>query len=456
MEKIDEILKKQREFFNTGKTKNVKYRLEHLKKLKKSILENEEEIKKALKLDLNKSESESYMTEIGMTLSELSYDIRHVKSWCKNKRVGTPLAHFPSRSFISKEPYGITLILSPWNYPFMLLIEPLIGAICAGNCAVLKPSEFAPNTANVIEKIIKECFEEDYVTVIQGDKDVSQGLIEKKFDYIFYTGGTKVGKIVMQEASKNLVPVTLELGGKSPCIIDSKYNIHLAAKRLLFGKLLNAGQTCIAPDYVLVNENVKEELIEELKKVLKEFLGENPIKNEDYPKIVNERHFERLSNLIEGEKILVGGKTDKKLLKIEPTILDNPKIDSKVMSEELFGPILPIITYKTIEDAIAYVKKFEKPLALYMFTNDKKIQNKIMNELSFGGGCINDTIIHIANSNMGFGGVGYSGIGNYHGKRSFDTFSHERSITKKYGLDLPMRYMPYNDFKDKLIRMFLK
>ena len=456
MEKIDEILKKQREFFNTGKTKNIKYRLEHLKKLKKSILENEEEIKKALKLDLNKSESESYMTEIGMTLSELSYNIRHVKSWCKNKRVGTPLAHFPSRSFISKEPYGVTLILSPWNYPFMLLIEPLIGAICAGNCAVLKPSEFAPNTANVIEKIIKECFEEDYVTVIQGDKDVSQALIEKNFDYIFYTGGTKVGKIVMQEASKNLVPFTLELGGKSPCIIDEKYNMHLAAKRLLFGKLLNAGQTCIAPDYVLVNENVKEELIEELKRVLKEFLGENVIENEDYPKIVNERHFARLSNLIEGEKILIGGKTDKKLLKIEPTILDNPKIDSKVMSEEIFGPILPIISYKTIEDAIAYVKKFEKPLALYMFTNDKRIQNKIMNEISFGGGCINDTIIHIANSNMGFGGVGYSGIGNYHGKRSFDTFSHERSITKKYGLDLPMRYMPYNDFKDKLIRMFLK
>ena len=456
MEKIDEILKKQRKFFNTGKTKNIKYRLEHLKKLKKSILENEEEIKKALKLDLNKSESESYMTEIGMTLSELSYDIRHVKSWCKNKRVGTPLAHFPSRSFILKEPYGVTLILSPWNYPFMLLIEPLIGAICAGNCAVLKPSEFAPNTANVIEKIIKECFEEDYVTVIQGDKDVSQALIEKNFDYIFYTGGTKVGKIVMQEASKNLVPFTLELGGKSPCIIDEKYSMHLAAKRLLFGKLLNAGQTCIAPDYVLVNENVKEELIEELKRVLKEFLGENVIENEDYPKIVNERHFARLSNLIEGEKILIGGKTDKKLLKIEPTILDNPKIDSKVMSEEIFGPILPIISYKTIEDAIAYVKKFEKPLALYMFTNDKKIQNRIMNEISFGGGCINDTIIHIANSNMGFGGVGYSGIGNYHGKRSFDTFSHERSITKKYGLDLPMRYMPYNDFKDKLIRMFLK
>ncbi len=453
---IDEVINKQREFFNTVKTKDVKFRLEHLKKLKNSIIANEGEIKKALKEDLNKSESESYMTEIGMTLSELSYDIRHVRGWSKNKRVGTPLAHFPARSFISKEPYGVALILSPWNYPFMLLIEPLIGAISAGNCAVLKPSEFAPNTANVIEKIVKECFEEEYVTVIQGDKDVSQSLIEKKFDYIFYTGGTRVGKIVMQEASKNLVPVTLELGGKSPCIIDEKYSMHLAAKRLLFGKLLNAGQTCIAPDYVLINKKVKDEFINELRKILKEFLGENPIENEDYPKIVNERHFKRLINLIDGENVLIGGKSDEKLLKIEPTILDNPKIDSKVMSEEIFGPILPVITYEKIEDAIEYIKKIEKPLALYMFTNDKKIQNKILNEISFGGGCINDTIIHIANSNMGFGGVGYSGIGNYHGKRSFDTFSHERSITKKYSLDLPMRYMPYNDFKDKLVKMFLK
>ena len=453
---IDEVINKQREFFNTVKTKDVKFRLEHLKKLKNSIIANEKKKKKALKEDLNKSESESYMTEIGMTLSELSYDIRHVRGWSKNKRVGTPLAHFPARSFISKEPYGVALILSPWNYPFMLLIEPLIGAISAGNCAVLKPSEFAPNTANVIEKIVKECFEEEYVTVIQGDKDVSQSLIEKKFDYIFYTGGTRVGKIVMQEASKNLVPVTLELGGKSPCIIDEKYSMHLAAKRLLFGKLLNAGQTCIAPDYVLINKNVKDEFINELRKILKEFLGENPIENEDYPKIVNERHFERLTNLIDGENVVIGGKSDENLLKIEPTILDNPKIDSKVMSEEIFGPILPVITYEKIEDAIEYIKKFEKPLALYMFTNDKKIQNKILNEISFGGGCINDTIIHIANSNMGFGGVGYSGIGNYHGKRSFDTFSHERSITKKYSLDLPMRYMPYNDFKDKLVKMFLK
>ena len=456
MENIDKIMQKQRKFFNAGKTKDVNFRIESLKKLKKSILEHEDDIKKALKLDLNKSASESYMTEIGMTLSELNYVIKHTKKWSKNKRVGTPLAHFPARSFISKEPYGLTLILSPWNYPFMLLIEPLIGAISAGNCAILKPSEFAINTAKIIEKIISECFEKEYVTCIQGDKDVSQSLIEKKFDYIFYTGGTKVGKIVMQEASKNLVPVTLELGGKSPCIIDEKYNMHLAEKRLVFGKLLNAGQTCIAPDYVLVNKKVKESLVKEIENVLNESLGEQWLENENYPKIINQRHFERLLSLIKDEKIIVGGNSNSKTLKIEPTLLDNPNIESKVMSEEIFGPILPIIEYENIDKAINYVKKFEKPLALYLFTNDKKVQNKVLNEISFGGGCINDTIIHIANSNMGFGGVGYSGIGSYHGKRSFDTFSHERSITKKYGLDLPMRYMPYNNFKDKLIRRFLK
>lgn len=456
MKNIDKIMQQQRKFFNTGKTKDVNFRIESLKKLKKSILEHEDDIKKALKLDLNKSASESYMTEIGMTLSELNYVIKHTKKWSKNKRVGTPLAHFPARSFISKEPYGLTLILSPWNYPFMLLIEPLIGAISAGNCAILKPSEFAINTAKIIEKIILECFEKEYVICIQGDKDVSQSLIEKKFDYIFYTGGTKVGKIVMQEASKNLVPVTLELGGKSPCIIDEKYNMHLAAKRLVFGKLLNAGQTCIAPDYVLVNKKVKENLVKEIENVLNESLGEKWLENENYPKIINQRHFERLLSLIKDEKIIVGGNSNSKTLKIEPTLLDNPNIESKVMSEEIFGPILPIIEYENIDKAINYVKKFEKPLALYLFTNDKKVQNKVLNEISFGGGCINDTIIHIANSNMGFGGVGYSGIGSYHGKRSFDTFSHERSITKKYALDLPMRYMPYNNFKDKLIRIFLK
>lgn len=456
MEQIQNIIRKQREFFATGKTKNVDDRIESLKKLKKEILKNEQEIKEALKKDLNKSYSESYMTEIGMTLSELNYVMKHTKKWSKKKIVPTPIVHFPSISFKSPEPYGVALILAPWNYPFMLLMEPLIGAIAAGNTVILKPSEFAPHTANIIEKIITNCFNQEYVTVIQGEKEVSQALIDSKVDYIFYTGGTKVGKIVMESAAKNLVPVTLELGGKSPCIIDEKYNIKLAAKRLVFGKLLNAGQTCIAPDYVLVNKKVKKELIEWVQIYLHEFLGENILNNEDYPKIINQRHFERLNLLMKNQKITLGGNSNKETLKIEPTILDNPQRESMVMNEEIFGPILPMIEYEDIQEAINYIQSYEKPLALYLFTNDKKLENKILNEISFGGGCINDTIIHIANSNMDFGGVGYSGVGGYHGKASFDTFSHERSITKKYALDLPLRYMPYKNWKDKLVRIFMK
>lgn len=456
MEQIQNIIRKQREFFATGKTKNVDDRIESLKKLKKEILKNEQEIKEALKKDLNKSYSESYMTEIGMTLSELNYVMKHTKKWSKKKIVPTPIVHFPSISFKSPEPYGVALILAPWNYPFMLLMEPLIGAIAAGNTVILKPSEFAPHTANIIEKIITNCFNQEYVTVIQGEKEVSQALIDSKVDYIFYTGGTKVGKIVMESAAKNLVPVTLELGGKSPCIIDEKYNIKLAAKRLVFGKLLNAGQTCIAPDYVLVNKKVKKELIEWVQIYLHQFLGEDILNNEDYPKIINQRHFDRLNLLMKNQKITLGGNSNKETLKIEPTILDNPQRESMVMNEEIFGPILPMIEYENIQEAINYIQSYEKPLALYLFTNDKKLENKILNEISFGGGCINDTIIHIANSNMDFGGVGYSGVGGYHGKASFDTFSHHRSITKKYFLDLPLRYMPYKNWKDKLVRIFMK
>lgn len=454
--KIENIIIKQKEFFNTGKTKQVDFRIKALKKIKLQIIKNEEKIKEALKKDLNKSYSESYMTEIGMTISELNYIIRHTKKWSKNKIVPTPIAHFPSISYKSPEAYGTVLILAPWNYPFMLVMEPLIGAICAGNTAIIKPSEFAPNTASIIEKIIKECFDEEYIAVIQGDKDISQKLIDSKFDYIFYTGGTRVGKIVMEAAAKNLTPVTLELGGKSPCIIEETANIKLAAKRLMFGKILNAGQTCIAPDYVLVDRKVKYELIKQIGKYIKEFLGEDVLKNKDYPKIISNNHFERLKVLLENQKIILGGNCDEKSLKIEPTLLDNPSKNSKVMQEEIFGPILPIIEYTNLEEAINYIKENEKPLALYLFTSNKKVEKKILKEISFGGGCINDTIIHIANSNMSFGGVGYSGIGGYHGKSSFDTFSHYRSITKKLSLDLPLRYLPYNKIKDILIRIFMK
>ena len=452
---IQDIILKQKKFFATGETKNVIFRIENLKKLKKEILKNELEIKEALKKDLNKSYSESYMTEIGMTISELNYVIKHTKKWSKKKVTPTPIVHFPSISYTLPEPYGIALILAPWNYPFMLIMEPLIGAICSGNTVILKPSEFAPYTANIIEKIIKNCFKDEYVAIIQGEKEVSQNLINSKVDYIFYTGGTKVGKIVMEAAAKNLTPVTLELGGKSPCIIDKNCNIKLAAKRLLFGKLLNAGQTCIAPDYVLVNKYAKNELIKWIQYYLQQFLGDDGFKNRDYPKIINKRHFDRLTSLIENQKVLLGGKSDIQTLKIEPTLIDNPSRESMVMNEETFGPILPIIEYENVQEAIDYIHSYEKPLALYLFTNDKKLEQRILNQISFGGGCINDTIIHIANSNMPFGGIGYSGIGGYHGKSSFDTFSHYRSITKKFGLDFPLRYMPYAGWKDKIIKIFM-
>ena len=453
---IHDIILKQKKFFTTGETKKVIFRIENLKKLKKEILKNELNIKEALKKDLNKSYSESYMTEIGITLSELNYVIKHTKKWSRKKIVPTPIVHFPSISYTVSEPYGIVLILSPWNYPFMLMMEPLIGAISSGNTIILKPSEFAPHTANIIEKIIKNCFDEEYVAVIQGEKEVSQNLINSKVDYIFYTGGTKVGKIVMEAASKNLIPVTLELGGKSPCIIDKNCNIKLATKRLVFGKLLNAGQTCIAPDYVLINKKVKEELIKWIKYYLKQFLGESVLNNKDYPKIINKRHYDRLKALIENQKILLGGKSNIQTLKLEPTLIDKPSRESMIMNEEIFGPILPIIEYEDVQEAIDYIHSYEKPLALYLFTNDKKIENKILSQISFGGGCINDTIIHIANPNMPFGGVGYSGIGDYHGKSSFNTFSHNRSITKKFRLDLPLRYMPYTDWKDKIVKIFMK
>lgn len=454
--KIENIIRRQKAFFATGKTKNIKTRIDSLKKLKKEILKYEDTIKEALKEDLNKSYSESYMTEIGMTLSELSYVIKHMKRWAAKKMVLTPIVHFPSISFTLAEPYGVALILAPWNYPFMLLMEPLIGAISAGNTVILKPSEFAPNTSKIIQHIIRNCFDEEYIAVIQGEKEISQKLIDSKVDYIFYTGGTQVGKIVMESAAKNLIPVTLELGGKSPCIVDEVCNIKLAAKRLVFGKLLNAGQTCIAPDYILVNRKVKQQLIEQIEKYLRIFLGEDILKNEDYPKIVNKKHFDRLLSLIENQKVIIGGKSDEKNLKIEPTILDNPSKESMVMKQEIFGPILPMIEYETIEEVIQYINNNEKPLALYLFTNSKKLEKEILKNISFGGGCINDTIIHIANSNMPFGGVGYSGVGGYHGKASFDTFSHTRSITKKYSLDLPLRYMPYKNWKDKIIKMFMR
>lgn len=454
---IEKIVKKQKTFFMTGKTKEVKYRKEALKKLKQKIIELEPEINQALKADLNKSKTESYMAETGMVLSELSYAIKHIKQWSKEKKVRTPLSQFHGKSYYFYEPYGVTLIISPWNYPFMLALDPLIGAIAAGNCCIIKPSEYAPNTAKIMKKMIEDIFPSEYITVIEGGVEETTQLLKQRLDYIFFTGSVSVGKIIMKVASEKLIPVTLELGGKSPCIVDETADLSLTAKRILFGKILNAGQTCVAPDYLLVQKDVKERLIKELEKNIAKFLGENLLKNQDYVKMINQKQFDRMKELLKDQKIIFGGNIDEANQKIELTLIDEPSLDSKVMQEEIFGPILPILSFDKIEEAIDFIRQREKPLALYLFTKNRKVEEKVKTEVSFGGGCINDTIIHLASNHLGFGGVGNSGMGNYHGKRSFTTFSHEKSIVKKYTwIDLPMRYMPYTKTKEKIIKIFLK
>lgn len=452
-----EIIKKQRELYDTNITKDVSFRIKILEKLKKAIIQNEEKINKALKEDLNKSAFESYMCETGMVLAEITHTLKNIKKWTKTKKVRTPISQMPSTSYIIPESYGITLVISPWNYPFLLSFEPVVSAIAAGNLVVLKPSEYSENTTKVIKEIINETFNKEYIVVIEGGPEETEKLLNENFDYIFYTGSTEVGKIVMEKAAKNLTPVTLELGGKSPCIVDETANIEMAAKRIVFGKLLNAGQTCVAPDYILVHSTKKEELVKNIQKYITIFLGKDAINNEDYPKIINEKHFNRLVNLIEKDRVIFGGKTSKETLKIEPTLIDNVSISSSIMQEEIFGPLLPIITFKSLEECIKIIKKKEKPLSLYLFTNSKLSKEKVLNEISFGGGCINDTVIHLASLNLGFGGVGKSGMGAYHGKFGFDTFTHYKSVLKKSNkVDLPMRYHKYTDSKLKVIKKFLK
>ena len=451
------IVEKQKAFFEKNRTKSYEFRQKALLRLKRTILYYEKEIEEALKQDLGKSDFEAYMTEVGMTLSELNYVEKHLRSWIKKRSVLTPLAHFPAKSFEVPEPYGTVLIMAPWNYPFMLCMEPLIGAIAAGNCCVIKPSAYAPQTSAVIKKILSGIFPEGFVAVVEGGREENIALLEQKFDYIFFTGSKAVGKIVLEKAAKNLIPVTLELGGKSPCIVDETANLKLAAKRVVFGKYLNCGQTCVAPDYLLVQEDVKDKFLEYLKYWIDKMFGVEPLKNQDYPKIINEKHYERIMKLIEGETIVKGGYGNKKRLFIAPTVLDHITEKSPIMQEEIFGPVLPVLTYRCLKEAEDFIKKGEKPLALYLFTGKKQREQKILQEISFGGGCINDTIIHLATSRMGFGGVGASGMGCYHGKRSFDTFSHTKSIVKRYQeIDLPIRYQPYTSGKRKLLRLFLK
>lgn len=454
---IEEIVKKQRMYFAEGRTLAVGQRMEALKKLEQGILNCEQELYAALKKDLGKSRAESYMCEVGLTLSELRFAKKHVQKWSREKRVSTPLAQFHARSFIVQEPYGVVLVMSPWNYPVLLTLEPLIGALAAGNCCVLKPSAYSPATSAVMKKMIADVFPEEYVTVIEGGREENQNLLSQKFDYIFFTGGVQVGKMVMEKAAANLTPVTLELGGKSPCIIDKSANLKLTAKRLAFGKYLNCGQTCVAPDYVLVHEAVKEEFLKLLKSEIRAMYGEDPLKNPDYGKMINRKHFARVLGLMKEEKLILGGENDTASLRIAPAVMDQVTEDDAVMQEEIFGPLLPVLTVGSMEEAIAFVNRRPKPLALYLFTENRETEKNVLEYTSFGGGCINDTIIHLATSQMGFGGVGNSGMGSYHGKKSFETFSHEKSIVKKYTwMDLPMRYQPYTGWKEKLVRMFVK
>lgn len=436
----------QRKYYQAGKTRSYKFRIAMLKRMEEWIHSHESMIMQALKKDLHKSPFESYATEIGIVIEEIQFTIKHLKKWMKPKYVPTPITQFPARSFQYPEPYGVTLIMSPWNYPFQLTLAPLVGALCAGNCAVLKPSAYSPATSKVIMKMISEIFDPGYVTVVEGGREENESLLHEHFDYIFFTGGVTVGKLVMEKAARHLTPVSLELGGKSPCIVDETADLKLAAKRIVWGKFLNAGQTCVAPDYLLVQKNVKEKLVKYMGKMIQKMYGQDPCNNPEYPKIINEKHFKRLYNLIQGEHIAFGGSAKSQTNQIAPTVLDKVNWESPVMQEEIFGPILPVMTYYDLQEAIDMVNARPKPLALYLFTKSRRQESKVLKSISYGGGCINDTIVHLANSHMPFGGVGTSGMGGYHGKASFDTFTHYKSIMKKaLWLDIPLRYAPFKD-----------
>ncbi len=455
---IQHLLEKQRTFYKSGATISVDFRIKQLKKLYQAVKTHQTEINEALKADLGKSHYEGFMCESGLVLTEISYMIKHTKKFAKRKTVLTPLPQFHSHSFKQAVPYGNTLIMSPWNYPFLLTLDPLVDAIAAGNTAIVKPSAYSSATSEIIKKIIKECFSPEYVAVVTGGRAENSALLEQKFDFVFFTGSQAVGKEVLRTTAEHLTPAVLELGGKSPCIVDSTANIKLAAKRIVFGKYLNCGQTCVAPDYILCDKSIKDKFVTEIIKEIKKQYGDNPLNNSDYGKIINEKHFARLLGLIEKNKVVIGGNADEKTLKIAPTVMDNVSYDDAVMGEEIFGPIMPIIAYDDFNAVIDELKDKDKPLALYLFSSNKKNITRVTKELSYGGGCINDVVIHLATSNMGFGGVGESGMGSYHGKDGFDAFSHYKSIVdKKTWLDLPMRYQPYKSkLYEKLLHIFLK
>ena len=456
-EQIDRITQKQHSFFATGVTLDVDYRMEALKKLRQALLDNEAAIAEAIRSDLGKSPEESYMCETGLVISEITYLLRHIRRFAKEKTVPTPLAQFASRSYQKPMPYGVTLIMSPWNYPLLLTLDPLADALAAGNTAVIKPSAYSPATSALLKDLISNLFPEEYVAVVTGGREENAYLLEKKFNYIFFTGSKAVGKTVLEKAAVHLTPTTLELGGKSPCIVDSSAKLELAAKRIVFGKFLNCGQTCVAPDYILCHSSVKDKFVSCLKAEIQKQYGTDYLGSPLYGKIISRKHFDRVTGLIDAEKVILGGRSDASALKIEPTVMDNVTWDDAVMGEEIFGPVLPILTFDSIDDVIETVNSHDKPLALYIYAGDKAVAKKVTSRCAFGGGCVNDCIIHLATSNMGFGGVGESGMGSYHGKIGFDTFTHYKSIVdKKTWMDLPMRYQPYSKLGTRLIHMFLR
>ena len=457
-QEIQILLEKQRAYYRSGATIPVKFRIEQLRKLYAAVKKYQTEINDALKSDLGKSHYEGFMCESGLVLTEISYMIRHTRRFAKRKTVPTPLAQFHSHSYKQPVPYGNVLIMSPWNYPFLLTLDPLADAIAAGNTAIVKPSAYSPATSKMVEKIVKECFSPEYVAVVTGGRAENTALLDQKFDFVFFTGSQAVGREVLRHTAEHLTPAVLELGGKSPCIVDATANIKLAAKRIVFGKYLNCGQTCVAPDYILCERSVKDAFVKAVVAEIKRQYGDDPLANKDWGKIINEKHFTRLCGLIDEKKIVIGGNTNASTCQIAPTVMDNVTYDDAVMGEEIFGPIMPILTFDHFDAVVDELKTKDKPLALYLFTSNKKHVKRVTTELSYGGGCINDVVIHLATSEMGFGGVGESGMGAYHGKDGFDAFSHYKSIVdKKTWLDLPMRYQPYKSkFYEKLLHIFLR
>lgn len=453
---LDAIMIKQRQFFATGATKDVKNRLKHLKKLKQAIKDNEDNICDALASDFGKSPFETYVSEIGTILVELGHTISHLKSWAKPKRGKTPISHLPGRSRVYAEPYGIVLVIAPWNYPFNLSMAPVIGALSAGNTLFLKPSGAAPATSRILYNILTGIFPTEWVAVFQ-EEEVKKTILDLRYDYIFFTGGAEVGRMVMEKAAVHLTPLTLELGGKSPCIVMDDADFNIAARRVAWGKFFNCGQTCIAPDYLLITEKAKKPFFEAVQKEIKKFYGENPASSPDFARIINDRHWARVEKLLHKGKIVIGGESDRKTRYIAPTIIDGISPKDPIMQEEIFGPVLPVLTITSLDDAINFINERPKPLALYLFTSKRKNSKRVINETSYGGGCINDTIKHFANGHIPFGGVGQSGMGSYHGKGSFDAFTHYKSVYYNVNFfDNPFIYAPYSKLAAKVIRSVVR